>query len=660
MALPSPSELDALRAAITALRPEIPGLAARFTDDHLRLLHKNYITDVMSLKCLNDQDLRGTGLPIGLAALLRPGPKEVATTNTSTRVDLSESRFVAIRTRLKSAREATSYIDVSEVGCSLPSMPTIQAEALARDLLPQPTTKQWAAFFEKAGMPGQPDSTNWVKPLSQKELEARQNRKMHGSLDYASTAPSGTFKAPGESVQLAVGWILRALESANVTRLSWRDTSRCGITNSTHKPTFAGFVEPAQVLTCVGVIVVVEDALRLTSQLDQALGRIFVAMEELFSAQPNRRRAFAVAVGMDSVDIVVASKTEYGVVTYQHGGKQELCLNRESLGLQLLVAAFTSSIEASGYETMAPPPHKPVSCEYVGQAVPLKYVDSDHVAGAYSTQVYQVNIRKHKNNFAFEPAILKISPSPVIRTEVLNLRRLSGRRLDDNCTKVVESGEVSENWSYLLLQPVGKQLSQDESIEMLVKLGRGLAQIVAMWHQKELIHRDLSASNVGLAPEGTALVWDFYTMTNVPLGSEESCPYIGDPLYMAISVQQGAAPTLSSELESIFYILLGHSSEDGVMHWQRSPWRETDSKFAAMLNNDTFRKKVLWRTRAELLPLVEALHNLFFPPASNSEGATGRLYSTNVSLEDFLRALASCQGHPGGQLMAIDSSAALK
>ena len=39
--------------------------------------------------------------------------------------------------------------------------------------------------------------------------------------DYAFTAPSGTFKAPGDRVRLAVGCIVRALESASRTELYW-------------------------------------------------------------------------------------------------------------------------------------------------------------------------------------------------------------------------------------------------------------------------------------------------------------------------------------------------------------------------------------------------------------------------------------------------------
>ena len=86
------------------------------------------------------------------------------------------------------------------------------------------------------------------------------------------------------------------------------------------------------------------------------------------------------------------------------------------------------------------------------------------------------------------------------------------------------------------------------------------------WHNNSLVHRDLSVSNVGLAPNGGVLIWDFSTMAAVPATAEEPTHLTGTPPYMAISVQQGAASTLSTELESIFYILIGLSSVDGVMH----------------------------------------------------------------------------------------------
>ena len=37
-------------------------------------------------------------------------------------------------------------------------------------------------------------------------------------------------------------------------------------------------------------------------------------------------------------------------------------------------------------------------------------------------------------------------------------------------------------------------------------------QNVAKWHAHGLIHRDLSATNVGMGPKRTVLIWDFYTI----------------------------------------------------------------------------------------------------------------------------------------------------
>ncbi len=68
--------------------------------------------------------------------------------------------------------------------------------------------------------------------------------------------------------------------------------------------------------------------------------------------------------------------------------------------------------------------------------------------------------------------------------------------------------------------------------------------------------------------------------------------WTGTWLYMAISVQQGGAWTLSSELECIFYILIGLSSEDGAMHWQKSWPGDSDAKIAAMMDARTFDAKV--------------------------------------------------------------------
>ena len=110
-------------------------------------------------------------------------------------------------------------------------------------------------FFEKLGLPEQPEGTDWVELLYKKELDAcQQARKPDDSPSCASSAYPSTFMAGlrrSDKAKLAVGWILRTLESAGMTGLYWRDTSRCGVRNSFHKPVFTGFVAPAEVLSCM-------------------------------------------------------------------------------------------------------------------------------------------------------------------------------------------------------------------------------------------------------------------------------------------------------------------------------------------------------------------------------------------------------------------------
>ena len=117
-------------------------------------------------------------------------------------------------------------------------------------------------------------------------------------------------------------------------------------------------------------------------------------------------------------------------------------------------------------------------------------------------------------------------------------------------------------------------------------------ETVELWHDHGLLHRDLSVSNVGLADDGKVLIWDFSTMARMPARPEQPGHLTGNPLYMAISVQQGAASTLSTELESIFYILVKLSSQAGVMHWQGSWPGDTDAKVAAMMDTVTYSSKV--------------------------------------------------------------------
>ncbi len=144
----------------------------------------------------------------------------------------------------------------TSLGRCIEVMPTFKKAAPPSELLPPPTPTQWKAFFAALGLPEQPEDADWVRLLYPQELKARRTkmRKHDDGLGYASSTPPVTFdpvSRPKEQVQLAVGYILRVLESAGMTMLPWRDTSRCGVDNSLYKPNFTGFMTHAEVWTSV-------------------------------------------------------------------------------------------------------------------------------------------------------------------------------------------------------------------------------------------------------------------------------------------------------------------------------------------------------------------------------------------------------------------------
>ena len=123
-------------------------------------------------------------------------------------------------------------------------------------------------------------------------------------------------------------------------------------------------------------------------------------------------------------------------------------------------------------------------------------------------------------------------------------------------------------------------------------MGKALVENMARWHEQGVLHGNLSVSSVGLAPDGSVLVSDFAPLAVHSSAGVDPATLTATQVYTAIGVQHGKEATLSTELESIFYVLAALSSVDGVLHWQTSPPGSTDAKVAAMMNNVTFDTKV--------------------------------------------------------------------
>ena len=147
----------------------------------------------------------------------------------------------------------SSFPSATELGRSIRKMPTFQATAPLTGLS-LPSDKQWTDFLAALEVAEQPDSSDWVEALYRKEVAAREVQSSAAGPSYGCSKLPRTFKEPpGDKVQvqLAAGYIIRVMESLSMTELHWRDTSRSGVVNSSHKPDFTGFVTFPEVWTSV-------------------------------------------------------------------------------------------------------------------------------------------------------------------------------------------------------------------------------------------------------------------------------------------------------------------------------------------------------------------------------------------------------------------------
>ena len=111
---------------------------------------------------------------------------------------------------------------------------------------------------------------------------------------------------------------------------------------------------------------------------------------------------------------------------------------------------------------------------------------------------------------------------------------------------------------------------------------------------------------------------------------------IGTPLFMAVSTLDGEFHTLSSELETLFNVML-YTLSGGVLHWrglEPEHHHLITVRRGAMLQ-DCFERVILKRVDEKgCWPALERLRALFFPSGG---------YRTDVSCQEFLDAL--CMQH---------------
>jgi serine/threonine protein kinase len=168
-----------------------------------------------------------------------------------------------------------------------------------------------------------------------------------------------------------------------------------------------------------------------------------------------------------------------------------------------------------------------------------------------------------------------------------------------------------------------------------------------------ILHRDISLGNIVLVAgdageqEGEssapreALLLDFVTAREAPSGrvlptsnssSSSGEELTGTTLFMAYSVMQGEGHTVSSDLESLFLVLLFIATA-GRVHWLNARLGTSAAaalKLEALLGDKGYMRFTRCRCKEDLVLAVDRLRALFFKPD----------YNTEVDVQQFLKALS--------------------
>lgn len=201
---------------------------------------------------------------------------------------------------------------------------------------------------------------------------------------------------------------------------------------------------------------------------------------------------------------------------------------------------------------------------------------------------------------------------------------------------------------FLVTAPFGRCLELDDSAELILGAIACAAKVIGRLAQFDppVLHRDVSLGNLMIMPETLrqalkqgkadgAYLLDFATARHAPGGqyrSSSSHGVTGTPLFMACSILDNKAHTVSSDLESLLLVLI-YLACKGHVHWAncRLLSREALALKAYALSVDSaFHQHIEDRCLPGLLPAVTRLRKLFFVPD----------YKVDVTVEQFLAALS--------------------
>ena len=142
--------------------------------------------------------------------------------------------------------------------------------------------------------------------------------------------------------------------------------------------------------------------------------------------------------------------------------------------------------------------------------------------------------------------------------------------------QLVEQGTLLGGLPYVITRPFGSPLAINGSAELVMSVVQGAASIIQQlaFLTPPVLHKDVSVGNlIYYGDDQSTFLIDFGTAVLAPTSCFSAVgpqSITGTSTFIARSVLEGEGYTLSSELESLMYVLV-FLAVDSAAHWGNKP-----------------------------------------------------------------------------------------
>ncbi|DBA84490.1 TPA: hypothetical protein ACH3X1_006109 [Trebouxia sp. C0004] len=208
---------------------------------------------------------------------------------------------------------------------------------------------------------------------------------------------------------------------------------------------------------------------------------------------------------------------------------------------------------------------------------------------------------------------LKVAVSAVHEAEIfIDLADIAG------VIQVVEQGKLRGGLSYVITRPFGSLLAIDDCAELVISVVQRAASIIQglACLTSPVLHRDISVGNlIYYGDDQSTFLIDFGIAVVAPTGCFAAVgpqSITGASTVIARSVLEGEGYTLSSDLESLMYVLV-FLAVNGAAHLGNKPFGPA-ALHVTFGEQESSENHVLRRCRSHLMQAVKSLRSVFWQP----------------------------------------------